>query len=152
MKCEAEGRKFFPSPLVGEDRERGSMARQERSIRSLVAKAREASRRAYAPYSKYKVGAALLSASGKIFIGCNVENRSYAATVCAERAALCQAVGKGEKNFKVLVISSAGHRQPLPCGLCLQSLSEFARDLQVVVEHKNKLEIFSLTDIYPKPF
>lgn len=87
--------------------------------------------RAYAPYSRYNVGAAVLSSSGKIYDGVNVENAVYSATVCAERVAIFKAVSEGEKKFTAIAVatSNAG----TPCGTCRQVLSEFGGDIQVLI-------------------
>lgn len=100
---------------------------------SLVAAAREARARAYAPYSRYRVGAALLTTSGKIFAGCNVENASYGACLCAERNAIGQMIAAGEKDPVACVVVTKGPRGGSPCGICRQVLSEFARDLTVLL-------------------
>ena len=97
----------------------------------VVAAAIEARQRAYAPYSKYAVGAALATASQQIFAGCNVENASYGLTVCAERVAVTRAVAEGQQQFALLVViteNAAG-----PCGACLQVLSEFCDDLPILL-------------------
>ncbi len=94
---------------------------------TLMKKAREAAEKAYAPYSHFRVGAALLCEGGEIFCGVNVENRSFGLTICAERNAVCQAVAKGLRNFKAIAISCPDADYPVsPCGACRQVLSEFA--------------------------
>ena len=96
----------------------------------LIREALEAREGAYAPYSGFKVGAALLSASGKIYRGCNIENASYPVTICAERTAVAKAVSGGEREFrKIAIVGSPGDRKGygpcLPCGMCRQMLREF---------------------------
>ncbi len=102
---------------------------------ALVATARAAAARAYAPYSKYRVGAALLAADGTVFAGCNVENASYGLTNCAERTALFKAVSEGRRSFRALAIVGGTAKSPaLPCGACRQALAEFcAPDMPVAV-------------------
>jgi cytidine deaminase len=97
----------------------------------LVALAAEARRAAYAPYSRYPVGAALEAASGKVYTGCNVENASYGLTICAERTAAVKAVCAGEREFvRIAVVTENGGS---PCGACRQVLSEFGPDMRVLV-------------------
>ena len=102
---------------------------------ALVAAARAAAARAYAPYSKYRVGAALLAADGTVFAGCNVESASYGLTNCAERTALFKAVSEGRRDFAALAIAGGTAASPaLPCGACRQALAEFCGpDLPVAV-------------------
>jgi cytidine deaminase len=99
----------------------------------LVVLAREVRARAYAPYSKYKVGAAILTKSGKVFAGCNVENASYPAGICAERNAIVQMIAAGEKDPIACAIVTAGPRAGSPCGICRQVLAEFARDMPITL-------------------
>lgn len=102
----------------------------ERAYESLISLARRAREHAYCPYSRFAVGAALLAASGKVYVGANCENASFGGTICAERAALAAAVTAGERKF--LTIAVAGGETPLPpCGICRQMLSEFG-DMAVV--------------------
>lgn len=98
---------------------------------ALVGMARKVAERAYAPYSKFAVGAALLGESGKIYTGCNVENASYGLTICAERAAVFHAVGQGERCFVAMGLSVPGGGAP--CGACRQVLHEFAPDLKLFI-------------------
>ena len=103
----------------------------------LINKAKEAMKNAYAPYSSFKVGAALLTKSGKIYTGCNIENASYTPTVCAERVAVFNAVADGERDFYMLAV--AGGKDGIitegafPCGVCRQVMSEFMDEDAVVV-------------------
>ncbi len=98
----------------------------------LVKSAVEARHRAYAPYSKFPVGAALLAKDGRVFTGCNVENASYGLTVCAERVALLKAVSEGASQFAALAVA-CGIGFCAPCGACRQVLAEFAPDLKVIM-------------------
>ena len=98
----------------------------EAKMEELFAEAARASCFAYAPYSKFRVGAALLADDGTVFTGCNVENRSFGLTICAERSAVVKAVGNGYRSFKALAISTPDSDAPVgPCGACRQVLSEF---------------------------
>jgi cytidine deaminase len=101
----------------------------------LIDLARAARKRAYTPYSHYKVGAALLSKSGKVYTGCNVENASYGHTVCAERTAVLKAVSEGETEFEAIAVVTKNGGSP--CGACRQVLSEFAPRLTIYIADKN---------------
>jgi cytidine deaminase len=127
----------------------------------LIEKAKRARERAYAPYSKSKVGAALLAKSGKVYTGANIENASLGLTVCAERVAISKAVTNGEKKFiKIAVV--ADRDEPItPCGACRQVLFEFtsdpkdpgSRDLKIICANlKRKTKIYSLRKLLPEAF
>ncbi len=108
---------------------------------------------AYAPYSGYKVGAALLTSTGHVFRGVNVENVSYGLSMCAERAALFAAVAKGHRHFSVLAVVSEVVRKPLPCGACRQVFREFAKELRIVIGgREEELLIYNLEELLPYPF
>ena len=119
----------------------------------LIKKAQEARKKAYAPYSKFKVGAALLTKSGKVYTGANVENSAYGLTVCAERSAVFQAVNNGDKDFVKIVVAADKNPPITPCGACRQVLSEFTRDLEVVcVNTKGRIDRYSLKELLPEAF
>ncbi len=101
----------------------------------LVTQAIAARKRAYAPYSHYKVGAALLGKSGKVYLGCNVENASYGHTICAERTAFVKAVSEGEKEFEAIAVVTRNGGSP--CGACRQVMVEFAPELTIYIADKN---------------
>lgn len=101
------------------------------SREKLVAQAREARQRAYAPYSGYRVGAALLTKSGRIYTGCNVENAVYPLCTCAERVAVVKAVSEGEQAFDALAVVT--ENGGAPCGSCRQTLREFGEDIVVLI-------------------
>ncbi|MEA4816366.1 MAG: cytidine deaminase [Lachnospiraceae bacterium] len=118
----------------------------------LVKMAKEAMENAYAPYSDFKVGAALLCKSGKVYTGCNVENASFGATNCAERTAVFKAVSEGEKEFlKIAIVSSSG-KEISPCGICLQVLSEFMSSGEIVLEGGGKILEYPFSDFLPRAF
>ncbi len=101
----------------------------------LIDLARQARKNAYTPYSRYKVGAALLGKSGKVYTGCNVENASYGHTVCAERTAVLKAVSEGEKEFEAIAVVTRNGGSP--CGACRQVLSEFSPELIIYIADKD---------------
>jgi len=100
--------------------------------KELITYAQQARHNAYAPYSGFKVGAALLTASGKIYSGCNIENAAFSPTICGERTAIFKAISEGERSFKALAIVSDSEQIITPCGVCRQVLAEFFDD-QVVI-------------------
>jgi cytidine deaminase len=102
-------------------------------LKRLTAAATLARSQAYAPYSKYRVGAALLTRAGHVYSGCNVENASYGATLCAERSAVAAMVSAGDRDPVACVVVTGGPRAGSPCGICRQVLSEFAADMAVVM-------------------
>ena len=106
----------------------------EIEMEQLFAQARKAADFAYAPYSKFRVGAALLAENGTVYSGCNVENRSFGLTVCAERNAVFKAVSSGQRSFRALALSTPDSESPVsPCGACRQVLSEFMDPAAVVI-------------------
>ena len=123
----------------------------EKSIDNLLKCAREIREAAYAPYSGFRVGAALLSHDGHIFKGCNVENVSYGATNCAERTAVFSAVANGCHDFVAIAIS-AGDETVFPCGICRQVLAEFSPNLTVICGKKGGYELFCLSELLPHGF
>lgn len=121
---------------------------QEQDLFALAKKARE---NAYAPYSDFKVGAALLAESGIVYLGCNVENASYGLTVCAERVAIFKAISDGERTFKAIAICAIDKPIP-PCGACLQVMAEFG-DLDVLLfDLKGNCVRRRLSELLPQAF
>ena len=132
---------------------KASRTSARRSAGSLIAAAKKARLRAYAPYSGFKVGAALESSDGRVFTGCNVENASYAATCCAERTALAKAVSEGAKKFRRIAIVADTADPCPPCGICRQALYEFAPCLEIIMKNlKGSLETACLEDLLPNAF
>lgn len=120
---------------------------------SLIKHAIEATRKAHAPYSHFPVGAAILTKSGKIYTGCNIESSSYSLTICAERVALFKAVSEGEKQFKAIAISTANGQFCPPCGACRQVLWDLAGDIDVILAaSENDYKIMKLSELLPEAF
>ena len=119
----------------------------------LVRVASLARQRAYAPYSKYKVGAAIRTKRNKVHSGANVENASYGLTVCAERIAAFAAVNSGDPAFDAIAIVIDDERHPTPCGACRQVLAEFSPDMRVVLATTGgKRKVTTLRELLPDPF
>lgn len=119
--------------------------------KNLLQQAIEAREPAYAPYSGYKVGAALLASNGKIYRGCNIENAAYGPSVCAERTAIFKAVSEGEREFEAIAVVTADGG--MPCGVCRQVLREFAPNLVVIVGNlEGRYRVFTLPDLLPHSF
>ncbi len=119
----------------------------------LMDVAEAAAKQAYAPYSKFKVGAAILSSGGRIFSGGNVENASYSLSLCAERAALTAAVSAGERDFSKIAVWAAKKSPVWPCGACLQTLAEFGPELAVIARQADgTLVTRKLKELLPEAF
>jgi cytidine deaminase len=122
----------------------------------LLQAAHDAARHAYAPYSRFRVGAALLDADGHIWTGCNIENASYGLTICAERVAITKAISEGVAHFTAIAIVASGTDRPMPCGACRQVLQEFCTtDMPVIVasdEKRGAATQFTLAELLPHPF
>lgn len=118
----------------------------------LVIQAIEVASQAYAPYSRFHVGAVLVAKDGRIFSGCNVENISYGLSICAERNAVFAAVASGCREFTKIVITTDTKEPASPCGACRQVLAEFNPDMEVVLANfQGKTERFRLSDLLPRP-
>ena len=131
------------------------MAGSERdaSERRLVDAARAVRERAHAPYSGFKVGAALEAEDGSMFVGCNVENATYGLTVCAERSAIFRAIADGRRAFtRIAIVADTGEPTP-PCGACRQLLWEFCGDIEVILANLDRTTArYRMSDLLPKPF
>lgn len=124
-------------------------------VRLLLAAAEIARENAYAPYSRYAIGAAVLGGKGRMYAGCNVENVSYGLSICAERAAVFAAIGAGERQVQALAVVSEGQQPAMPCGACRQVLQEFAAsaDIPVVVATTDGAQrSTTLGELLPEPF
>jgi cytidine deaminase len=125
----------------------------DQSLRELARLARLARRRAHAPYSRFKVGAALRTTTGEVVTGCNIENATYGLTLCAERVAVFKAVSEGLKRFDAIAVVADGKRLATPCGPCRQILWEFCGDILVHMEGSDKRrDTRRLSELLPFPF
>jgi len=117
----------------------------------LIDQARAARTRAYAPYSKFQVGAALLTRSGRVFTGCNVENLSFGLTICAERAAVCAAVIAGDTDFVAAAVMADSQEPVTPCGACRQVLAEFCDEMEICsVNLEGSKYLARLSELLPR--
>ncbi len=122
------------------------------SLLQLLNQAKQAAQNAYAPYSGYKVGAALLDSHGKIHLGCNVENASYSLSTCAERTAIFKAVSEGVRSFQALAVWVEADTIFPPCGACRQVISEFAPNIPVIFGNAHQYEITDSATLLPSAF
>lgn len=130
-----------------------SLPVMEFPVEKLINAARAARERAYAPYSQFKVGAALVTPESRIYSGCNIENASYGLTVCAERVALYKAISEGDRRFVALAVIGSGNDYCRPCGACRQVLYEFAPELQVFMcNERGEFSVARLVDLLPEAF
>jgi len=123
------------------------------TVDMLLEKAKEARGNAYAPYSNFKVGSALLCANGQVHTGCNIENASFSLTICAERVAFAKAISKGQKDFVAIAI--AGNSAPCPpCGACAQFISEFIdpSSFSVIWQEYTEVKTVKFSEILPYAF
>jgi cytidine deaminase len=125
----------------------------ESTYKALLEKAKEASERSYAPYSKFPVGAALLTKDGKVFLGCNVENASYGGTICAERTAMVKAISEGSTEFSAIAVYCKKAKDAWPCGFCRQFICEFGAQIEIITEGmKGELQVMKISELLPNMF
>jgi cytidine deaminase len=125
----------------------------KREYRELAKAAQKAKLNAYSPFSKFRVGAALLTEDGTIFTGCNIENSSFGLTICAERVAIFNAISSGASKFAAIAVVSDDHGFTPPCGACRQVLSDLAGDIDfVMMDSKERFKILKLTTLLPFAF
>ena len=121
--------------------------------RQLIQLAQQVRDKAYAPYSNYRVGAALLTVSGRFFTGCNVENAAYPTGICAERVAVFKAISEGAREFRRIAVAADTAVLTPPCGACRQILWEFCGDIELILTNlQGKTESVRLKDLFPRPF
>jgi len=119
----------------------------------LIENAKKTMKNSYSPYSEFKVGAAVLTKDGKIYTGCNIENSSYGAAICAERTAICKAISEGSTDLYKIAIVSSSEDFTFPCGICRQVLSEFMLDGIVVLEDKEEgIKEYAVNELFPNAF
>jgi cytidine deaminase len=120
---------------------------------ALIEAALHARENAHAPFSKFKVGAALEDDAGRIHTGCNVENATYGLTLCAERVAVFKAISEGARKFRRIAVAADSDKLTPPCGACRQILWEFCGDIEVILANpRGKTEMLRLRDLFPRPF
>ncbi|GAC1618454.1 MAG: cytidine deaminase [Candidatus Acidiferrum sp.] len=120
---------------------------------TLILTARQARENAHAPYSNFRVGAAVRATSGRIFGGCNVENATYGLTICAERVAIFKAISEGERGFNAIAVVTDTETLTPPCGACRQLIWELCGDVPVILSNlKGKSEVMQMRELFPKPF
>lgn len=119
----------------------------------MIRLAKESMRYAYAPYSRFQVGACLLAEDGTTYTGCNMENASYGATICAERVAFGKAISEGRHSFQAIAIVCSEDRKAYPCGICLQVISEFMKPESIVIlEDTSGMIQYQVKDLIPNAF
>lgn len=123
------------------------------NYKKLIKEAEKARKKAYTPYSKFNIGAAILSSDGKIFTGCNIENVSFGLTVCAERVAILKAISEGSSKFEAIAIVGDTKRPCSPCGACRQVISEFGKDIKIIMSNlKGDIKIKKIDELLPEAF
>ncbi len=121
----------------------------------LMAKAIKVSRNSYSPYSKFAVGACVLTTAGNVYTGCNFENSSFGMTICAERNAIGSAIAAGDKKIKAVAIYSPNQDNCAPCGACRQVMHEFCdkdEDVDIILKNGDELKIYTLSELLPESF
>jgi len=122
-------------------------------FKKLIKEAEKARKRAYTPYSKFQVGAAVLCADGKIFTGCNIENASFGLTVCAERVAIFKAISEGSTKFEAIAVIGDTDKPCSTCGACRQVISEFGEDIPLIMANlKGDVKIKKIKELLPEAF
>ncbi len=120
--------------------------------KKLIEIAKRAMENAYAPYSNFKVGAALLTADGTIYTGCNIENNTYGSTICEERPTIIKSKSESKHNLIKLAIFSSSEEKTFPCGICRQVIEEFMPEGEVIVSDNNTTEVYKTEELLPHSF
>jgi len=122
-------------------------------VKDLINKALNAREKAYVPYSNFKVGAAILSKSGNIYTGCNIESASYTPTICAERTAISKAVSEGDREIEAIAVVGDLKDFTYPCGVCRQVIREFGKDATIIIaKNEEEYKLYKLEDLLPHSF
>ena len=125
----------------------------EENLKNLIEAAKDVREKAFAPYSNFKVGAAVQIKNGKIYTGCNIENASYGLTICAERVAIFKAISEGEKEFTELAVVADSENFTPPCGACRQIIWEFCGDVPVTLSNlEGETETLQMSELLPRAF
>ncbi len=125
----------------------------KKEYKKLIKEAEKARKRAYTPYSKFKVGAAVLSVDGEIFTGCNIENASFGLAVCAERVAIFKAISEGTTKFEAIAVIGDTDKPCSPCGACRQVISEFGEDIPLIMANlRGDVKIKKIKELLPEAF
>ncbi len=125
----------------------------KKEYKKLIKEAEKARKRAYTPYSKFQVGAAVLSVDGKIFTGCNIENASFGLAVCAERVAIFKAISEGSTKFEAIAVIGDTDKPCSPCGACRQVISEFGKDIFLIMANlKGDVKVKKINELLPEAF
>jgi len=129
------------------------MIQKRRNYQALITAAKKAKLKAYAPYSNFRVGAAIRTKSGKVYTGCNIENSSYGLTICAERTAIFKAISEGEKEFTAIAVASDDKDFCPPCGACRQVLMDLAPSIDfIMIDKSGDQKVVALKELFPIPF
>ena len=128
---------------------------EKKTVEKLIVQALQAREFSYAPYSNFHVGAALLGESGRVYLGCNIENAAFSPTNCAERTAVFKAVSEGERKFKAIALAGDKEEYLTPCGVCRQVMAEFCDpgDFQVIcAKNETDFRVYTLQELFPEGF
>ncbi|RPH35262.1 cytidine deaminase [bacterium] len=121
--------------------------------KQLAKRAQAAQKHSFSPYSRFRVGAALLSKSGKVYTGCNIESSSFGLTICAERTAIFKAMSEGERQFKAIAVATDENRFVSPCGACRQVIMDLAGNIDCILTDKHgAIKVLKMSDLFPYPF